>query len=108
MYIVMVYLRKSHLTQLQIVLNQESYYILVVVYKSKSNEELAAFLFNDFLMLTTSNRPLNNTTHSVFDLNGQVQYKMYKTPVFLNEVMIRKPHTDDAESFTISHIEQIE
>ncbi|XP_060608466.1 intersectin-1-like isoform X3 [Ruditapes philippinarum] len=78
-----------------------------VVYKSKSNKELAAFLFNDFLLLTTSNRPLNNATHSVFDLTGQVQYKMYKTPIFLNEVMIKKPNTDDVESFTISHIDRV-
>ncbi|XP_052244343.1 intersectin-1-like isoform X3 [Dreissena polymorpha] len=78
-----------------------------VVHKKKSNKELVLLLFNDFLLLTTSNRPMNNTTHSVFDLTGQVQYKMYKTPVFLNEVMIKDPPSDDPEGFTISHIDRV-
>ena len=51
----------------------------VYILQTKSNKELAAFLFNDFLLLTTSNRSLNNATHSLFDLTGHVQYKMYKT-----------------------------
>lgn len=54
-------------------------HLFFFIFQSKSNKELAAFLFNDFLLLTTSNRPLTNTTHSLFDLTGQVQYKMYRT-----------------------------
>ncbi|WAR07129.1 ITSN1-like protein [Mya arenaria] len=76
-----------------------------VVCKTKSGKELAAFLFNDFLLLTTSNRPLNSATHSLFDLTGHVQYKMYKTPIFLNEVMIKDPNPDDPDAFTISHVD---
>ncbi|XP_052810180.1 intersectin-1-like isoform X1 [Mya arenaria] len=78
-----------------------------VVCKTKSGKELAAFLFNDFLLLTTSNRPLNSATHSLFDLTGHVQYKMYKTPIFLNEVMIKDPNPDDPDAFTISHVDRV-
>ncbi|XP_070190790.1 intersectin-1-like isoform X2 [Littorina saxatilis] len=82
-----------------------------VVYKVKSNKELLAFLFNDFLLLTIPPRVLGHSisTSHIFDSKSRDQYKMYKTPIVLNEVMVKK-HTDtdgDSCQFQVSHIERV-
>ncbi|XP_069616890.1 intersectin-1 isoform X1 [Ranitomeya imitator] len=80
------------------------------LYKAKSNKELYGFLFNDFLLLTQVIKPLGSSgTEKVFSPKSNLQYKMYKTPIFLNEVLVKLP-TDpsgDEPIFHISHIDRV-
>ncbi|XP_042190655.1 intersectin-1 isoform X3 [Callorhinchus milii] len=80
------------------------------LYKAKSNKELYGFLFNDFLLLTQIIKPLGcSATEKVFSSKSNLQYKMYKTPIFLNEVLVKLP-TDpsgDEPIFHISHIDRV-
>ncbi|XP_073087507.1 intersectin-1 isoform X7 [Manis javanica] len=80
------------------------------LYKAKSNKELYGFLFNDFLLLTQTVKPLGSSgTDKVFSPKSNLQYKMYKTPIFLNEVLVKLP-TDpsgDEPIFHISHIDRV-
>uniref|UniRef100_H2YPG0 PH domain-containing protein n=1 Tax=Ciona savignyi TaxID=51511 RepID=H2YPG0_CIOSA len=79
------------------------------LYKHKSNKELVGFLFNDFLLLTTPHKPLSGPTNDlVFTSKSNPQFRMYKTPIFLNEVLTRLP-TDpsDEPTFHLSHIDHV-
>uniref|UniRef100_A0A8C9ST02 Intersectin 1 n=1 Tax=Scleropages formosus TaxID=113540 RepID=A0A8C9ST02_SCLFO len=80
------------------------------LYKAKSNKELYGFLFNDFLLLTQIIKPLGSSgTDKVFSPKSHLQYRMYKTPIFLNEVLVKLP-TDpsgDEPIFHISHIDRV-
>ncbi|XP_071994806.1 intersectin-1 isoform X3 [Engystomops pustulosus] len=80
------------------------------LYKAKSNKELYGFLFNDFLLLTQVIKPLGSSGNDkVFSPKSNLQYKMYKTPIFLNEVLVKLP-TDpsgDEPIFHISHIDRV-
>ncbi|XP_068126540.1 intersectin-1 isoform X2 [Hyperolius riggenbachi] len=80
------------------------------LYKAKSNKELYGFLFNDFLLLTQIIKPLGSSSNDkVFSPKSNLQYKMYKTPIFLNEVLVKLP-TDpsgDEPIFHISHIDRV-
>lgn len=59
--------------------------------KSKSNKELMTFLFNDFLLLT---QPCKNfgSVGSLFALDkiATTQFKMYRKPIFLNVLEVKK------------------
>ncbi|KAJ8352480.1 hypothetical protein SKAU_G00239560 [Synaphobranchus kaupii] len=80
------------------------------LYKAKSNKELYGFLFNDFLLLTQIIKPLGfSGSEKVFSPKTHLQYRMYKTPIFLNEVLVKLP-TDpsgDEPIFHISHIDRV-
>ncbi|XP_076159733.1 intersectin-1 isoform X1 [Alosa pseudoharengus] len=80
------------------------------LYKAKSNKELYGFLFNDFLLLTQIIKPLGSSgSDKVFSAKSHLQYRMYKTPIFLNEVLVKLP-TDpsgDEPLFHISHIDRV-
>ncbi|XP_036400714.1 intersectin-1 isoform X2 [Megalops cyprinoides] len=80
------------------------------LYKAKSNKELYGFLFNDFLLLTQIIKPLGSSgSDKVFSPKSHLQYRMYKTPIFLNEVLVKLP-TDpsgDEPIFHISHIDRV-
>uniref|UniRef100_A0A8C9WUD9 Intersectin-1 n=1 Tax=Scleropages formosus TaxID=113540 RepID=A0A8C9WUD9_SCLFO len=80
------------------------------LYKAKSNKELYGFLFNDFLLLTQIIKPLGSSgSDKVFSPKSHLQYRMYKTPIFLNEVLVKLP-TDpsgDEPVFHISHIDRV-
>ncbi|XP_048865058.1 intersectin-1 isoform X1 [Brienomyrus brachyistius] len=80
------------------------------LYKAKSNKELYGFLFNDFLLLTQIIKPLGSSgSEKVFSPKSHLQYRMYKTPIFLNEVLVKLP-TDpsgDEPVFHISHIDRV-
>uniref|UniRef100_A0A4W5N7U6 Intersectin-1 n=1 Tax=Hucho hucho TaxID=62062 RepID=A0A4W5N7U6_9TELE len=80
------------------------------LYKAKSNKELYGFLFNDFLLLTQIVKPLGfSGCDKVFSAKSHLQYRMYKTPIFLNEVLVKLP-TDpsgDEPIFHISHIDRV-
>uniref|UniRef100_A0A7N8WIZ8 Intersectin 1 (SH3 domain protein) n=1 Tax=Mastacembelus armatus TaxID=205130 RepID=A0A7N8WIZ8_9TELE len=80
------------------------------LFKAKSSKELYGFLFNDFLLLTQVTKPLGSSgLDKVFSSKTHLQYRMYKTPIFLNEVLVKLP-TDpsgDEPLFHISHIDRV-
>ncbi|KAL0170204.1 hypothetical protein M9458_034800, partial [Cirrhinus mrigala] len=50
------------------------------VFKTKSNKELYAFLFSDFLLFTQAVKQFTSSgTDKLFSPKSNTQYKMYKT-----------------------------
>ncbi|KAK3506610.1 hypothetical protein QTP70_011057 [Hemibagrus guttatus] len=79
------------------------------VWKAKSNKELWAFLFSDFLLFTYTSKQFSSNTDRPFSPKSNTVYKMYKTPVFLNEVLVKMPSDPSSEDpiFHISHIDRV-
>ncbi|XP_053139860.1 intersectin-2 isoform X2 [Hemicordylus capensis] len=80
------------------------------LYKTKSNKELYGFLFNDFLLLTYMVKQFVSTgSEKLFSPKSNSQFKMYKTPIFLNEVLVKLPTepSSDDPVFHISHIDRV-
>ncbi|XP_071238377.1 intersectin-2-like [Salvelinus alpinus] len=79
------------------------------VYKVKSNKELWAFLFNDFLLLTHAARQFSSSgPDKLFTSKNSTQLKMYKPPVFLNEILVKLPDSSSEEPFFhISNIDRV-
>ncbi|XP_037606775.1 intersectin-2a isoform X2 [Sebastes umbrosus] len=80
------------------------------LYKTKSSRELWAFLFNDLLLLTHSAKPFSSSgPDRLFSLKTNIQLKMYKTPLFLNEVLVKMPPdpSSDEPLFHVSHIDRV-
>ncbi|KAI4801768.1 hypothetical protein KUCAC02_019639, partial [Chaenocephalus aceratus] len=80
------------------------------LYKTKSSRELWAFLFNDFFLLTHSAKPFSSSgPDRLFSLKTNIQLKMYKTPLFLNEVLVKMPAdpSSDEPLFHVSHIDRV-
>ncbi|XP_059206845.1 intersectin-2b [Centropristis striata] len=77
--------------------------------KAKSNKELWAFLFNDFLLLTHAAKQFTSSgPDKLFSNKNNVQLKMYKPPVLLNEVLVKLPDpSSDEPTFHISHIDRV-
>uniref|UniRef100_A0A3B5A133 Intersectin-2-like n=1 Tax=Stegastes partitus TaxID=144197 RepID=A0A3B5A133_9TELE len=79
------------------------------MFKAKSNKELWAFLFNDFLLLTHAAKQFTSSgPDKLFSNRNNVQLKMYKPPVLLNEVLVKLPDpSSDDPIFHISHIDRV-
>ncbi|XP_060769787.1 intersectin-2a [Neoarius graeffei] len=79
------------------------------VWKAKSNKELWAFLFSDFLLFTYTSKQFSSNTDRPFSPKSNAVFKMYKTPVFLNEVLVKMPSDPSSEDpiFHISHIDRV-
>uniref|UniRef100_A0A663ETS6 Intersectin 2 n=1 Tax=Aquila chrysaetos chrysaetos TaxID=223781 RepID=A0A663ETS6_AQUCH len=80
------------------------------LYKAKSNKELYGFLFNDFLLLTYMVKQfVSSGSDKLFSPKSNSQFKMYKMPVFLNEVLVKLPTdpSSDEPVFHISHIDRV-
>uniref|UniRef100_A0A8D3BZC2 Intersectin 2a n=1 Tax=Scophthalmus maximus TaxID=52904 RepID=A0A8D3BZC2_SCOMX len=80
------------------------------LYKTKSSRELWAFLFNDFLLLTHSAKPFSSSgPDKLFSPKFNIQLKIYKTPLFLNEVLVKTPAdpSSDEPLFHVSHIDRV-
>nr|XP_056712131.1 intersectin-2 [Euleptes europaea] len=80
------------------------------LYKAKSNKELYGFLFSDFLLLTYMVKQFVSTgSDKLFSPKSTSQFKMYKTPIFLNEVLVKLPTdpSSDEPVFHISHIDRV-
>lgn len=79
------------------------------MYKVKSNKELWAFLFSDFLLLTHASKQFTSSgPDKLFSNKNNVQLKMYKPPVLLNEVLVKLPDpSSDEPVFHISHIDRV-
>uniref|UniRef100_A0AAQ5YFM6 Intersectin 2a n=1 Tax=Amphiprion ocellaris TaxID=80972 RepID=A0AAQ5YFM6_AMPOC len=78
--------------------------------KPRSSRELWAFLFNDFLLLTHSAKPFSSSgSDKLFSPKTSIQLKMYKTPLFLNEVLVKMPPdpSSDEPIFHVSHIDRV-
>jgi hypothetical protein len=79
------------------------------LYKQKSGKELVGFLFNDFLLLTQPQRPLGGASALFrFDLKGSSHFKMYRSPIFLNDLVVTRVPDDDADGtvFLLSHVDR--
>lgn len=107
----------------------------IQIYKVKSNKELWAFLFNDFLLLTHAAKQFTSSgPDKLFSNKNNVQLKMYKPvlqavkhysfliavlakrntcfvslqPVLLNEVLVKLPDpSSDDPVFHLSHIDRV-
>nr|XP_061785718.1 intersectin-2-like isoform X2 [Nerophis lumbriciformis] len=80
------------------------------LHKSKSSRELWAFLFNDFLLLTNAAKTFSSSgPDKLFSPKSSMQLKMYKTPLFLNEVLVKMPPdpSSDEPLFHVSHIDRV-
>ncbi|XP_028858208.1 intersectin-2a isoform X2 [Denticeps clupeoides] len=80
------------------------------LHKTKSNKELWAFLFSDFLLLTYTAKQFSSSgSDKLFSPKSNTQYKIYKTPLFLNEVLVKMPSdpSSDEPLFHISHIDRV-
>ncbi|EMP34253.1 Intersectin-2 [Chelonia mydas] len=80
------------------------------LYKTKSNKELYGFLFNDFLLLTYMVKQfVSSGSDKLFSPKSHSQFKMYKMPLFLNEVLVKLPTdpSSDDPVFHISHIDRV-
>ncbi|XP_054975715.1 intersectin-2 isoform X1 [Sorex araneus] len=81
------------------------------LYKTKSNKELHGLLFNDFLLLTYAARQFTAAAGAdkLFSSKSNAQLRMYKTPIFLNEVLVKLPAdpSSDEPVFHISHIDRV-
>ncbi|CAG5853966.1 unnamed protein product [Menidia menidia] len=79
------------------------------MYKAKSNKELWAFLFNDFLLLTHASKQFTSSgIDKLFSNKNNVQLKIYKPPVLLNEILVKLPDPSSEEPvFHISHIDKV-
>ncbi|EPY74940.1 intersectin-2 [Camelus ferus] len=81
------------------------------LYKTKSNKELHGFLFNDFLLLTymVKQFAVSSGSEKLFSSKSNAQFKMYKTPIFLNEALVKLPTdpSSDEPVFHISHIDRV-
>ena len=75
-----------------------------VLKKTKSEKELVCFLFNDFILLSTSNHTFNGQQFS-FDKHHNVNLKIYRQPLFLNGVSIggSMRREDDNIGFSLKH-----
>ncbi|KAM8786092.1 intersectin-2 isoform 2-T3 [Rhynchonycteris naso] len=81
------------------------------LYKAKSNKELHGLLFNDFLLLThmVKQFAVSSGSEKLFSSKSNAQFKMYKMPIFLNEVLVKLPTdpSSDEPVFHISHIDRV-
>ncbi|XP_061667407.1 intersectin-2-like [Syngnathoides biaculeatus] len=80
------------------------------LHKTKSSRELWAFLFNDFLLLTQSTKSLSSSgPDKLFSPKSSIQLKIYKAPLFLNEVLVKMPLelSSDEPLFLVSHIDRV-
>ncbi|KAM9410329.1 intersectin-2b isoform 2-T2 [Pholidichthys leucotaenia] len=79
------------------------------LYKVKSNRDLWAFLFNDFLLLTYAAKQFTSSgPDKLFSNKSNVQLKIYKSPVPLNEVLVKlSDPSSDEPIFHISHIDKV-
>ncbi|KAI1895691.1 hypothetical protein AGOR_G00108850 [Albula goreensis] len=78
--------------------------------KSKGNKEMYTFLFNDFLLLTYTAKQFSSSgVDKLFSPKCNMQFKMYKMPLFLNEVLVKLPPDSSSEEsvFHISHINRV-
>eukprot|EP00794_Sanderia_malayensis_P000125 gene125-736_t len=94
-------------------LGQRKYLHHSTLYKHKSNKELRAFLFNDFLLLCRQqgSNPISRTFTNIFKDNpeGEASLTIYKKPIFLNEITIKLPTDPEVNDtlFSLSHIDRI-
>uniref|UniRef100_A0A3Q0RKA4 Intersectin 2b n=1 Tax=Amphilophus citrinellus TaxID=61819 RepID=A0A3Q0RKA4_AMPCI len=80
-----------------------------VSFTTKSNKELWAFLFNDFLLLTYAAKQFTSSApDKLFSNKNNVQLKIYKPPILLNEALVKLPDpSSDEPVFHISHIDRV-
>nr|XP_006811485.1 PREDICTED: intersectin-2-like [Saccoglossus kowalevskii] len=87
-------------------LGQRKFLFSGTLVKAKSNKELVGFLFNDFLLLTTPTK--QGITVFNMDAKPGILFKMYRNPLFLNEINVKGPTDKEEDSlFHLSHIDKV-
>ncbi|XP_051159795.1 intersectin-1 isoform X3 [Leptopilina boulardi] len=59
-----------------------------ILHKSKSGKELVGFLTNDFLLFAQPTKSLPSGQQFSFERNSHHKFKMYRKPLFLNELFL--------------------
>ncbi|XP_043468951.1 intersectin-1 isoform X3 [Leptopilina heterotoma] len=59
-----------------------------ILHKAKSGKELVAFLTNDFLLFAQPTKSLPSGQQFSFERNSHHKFKMYRKPIFLNELFL--------------------
>ncbi|XP_026300046.1 intersectin-1 isoform X8 [Apis mellifera] len=68
-----------------------------ILHKAKSGKELVGFLTNDFLLFAQpifTKRSLSNGQQFSFERNENQKFKMYRKPIFLNELFLGDSETN--------------
>lgn len=68
-------------------------------FQTKSGKQLVGFLFNDFLLLALPNKVLTNAFS--FDRHKNIKLKIYRKPVFLNEIFVEETVNENENDFAI-------
>ncbi|XP_066912106.1 intersectin-1-like isoform X2 [Clytia hemisphaerica] len=89
-------------------LGQRKYMYHGNLHKHKSNKELKAFLFNDFLLLCKVHTP-SKLPLGIFHPDCDIKLSIYKKPIFLNEVIVKRPQDAEVNEtlFHLSHIDRV-
>jgi len=79
------------------------------LHKAKSMKELVGFLFNDFMLLTQPQRAIGSMASVFsFDIKANINFKMYRKPLFLNNIIVKQPEVNsDNQVFQINYEESI-
>ncbi|PSN50566.1 Intersectin-1 [Blattella germanica] len=71
-----------------------------VLHKAKSGKELVGFLMNDFLLLAQPPKPIGNNFS--FEKYANATFKLYKKPLFLNELAVPRDNGQQKSTSTPS------
>ncbi|UJR27176.1 hypothetical protein I4U23_008472 [Adineta vaga] len=69
--------------------------------KMPSGKELLVFLFNDFLLFSTSKVSSTNWQAQLFERKANLQLKIYRLPLFLTDVIAASESVTDQLTFSI-------
>ncbi|CAF3610041.1 unnamed protein product [Rotaria socialis] len=69
--------------------------------KVSSGKELVAFLFNDFLLLSTIKISSHNWQSQLFESKSNLQLKLYRLPLLLADIVLAHEMLNDQFSFSI-------
>ncbi|CAF2190332.1 unnamed protein product [Rotaria magnacalcarata] len=69
--------------------------------KVSSGKELVAFLFNDFLLLSTIKVSSHNWQSQLFESKSNLQLKLYRLPLLLADIILAHEILNDQLSFSI-------
>ncbi|XP_021964596.1 intersectin-2 isoform X1 [Folsomia candida] len=70
-----------------------------ILHKTKSGKQIVGFLFNDFLLLAQPNKLLS--TSFSFDRHKTMKFKIYRKPLFLNEIWIEESVSENENEFAV-------
>ncbi|CAF3898790.1 unnamed protein product [Adineta steineri] len=72
------------------------------IVKMPSGRELLVFLFNDFLLFATMKSSSSHWQSQLFERKSNLQLKLYRTPIFLTDIIIVNESLTDQLTFSIA------